>query len=107
MVVHVDNAPVHHSKTAQNCLEHSTLPKFLCPLHLGHIFLLDFYLLEKRKSALMGQQIPDEINLLEIVTRISDVISMKNCRLSFAVGLNLSKTSLTQMKTIYPSEYFD
>jgi hypothetical protein len=75
MVVHVDNAPVHHSKMIQNFFEHSPLKKFPYPLDLPDISPLNFYLFGKIESAPIGQAIPDEIAFLVIVTQILNGIS--------------------------------
>jgi hypothetical protein len=75
LVAHLDNAPVHHSKITQNLFEHSPLKKPPCPISLTHISRLDFYLFGKIKSVLIGQETPDEIGLLEIVTHILDGMS--------------------------------
>jgi hypothetical protein len=75
LVVHVGNAPDYHSKVTYNFFEHSWLKKLPCPLYLPGISLLDLYLFGKIKSSLIGQQIPDEIDLIEIVTQFLDGIS--------------------------------
>jgi hypothetical protein len=91
LIVHVDNAPVHHSKMTQNFLEHRTLMKFTFLLNWAHISPLDFYLLEKRKNALIWQQIPDEIDLLEIMTRIVDWMCPKHhwCKWRLHIRVNI------------------
>jgi hypothetical protein len=81
--MHVDSAPVHHSKITQTFLEHRPLMKLICLLYLAHISPLYFYLFEKTKRSLIGQQIPDEIDLLEIMIRIVDLISDEELQANF------------------------
>jgi hypothetical protein len=67
----------------QNFLEQSPLKKLPCPLYLLAISPLNFYLFGKRKSAVIWQEMPDEIGLLEIVTQILDGISNEELRAIF------------------------
>jgi hypothetical protein len=50
-----------------------------------------FCLCGKVKGALIGQEIPDEISLLEAVTAILNGISTEELQRAFAVGSNTSK----------------
>jgi hypothetical protein len=66
----VDNAPAHNSKMTQNFFEHNLLKKLLRPLYSPDFSLSDFYLFREIKSTLTGQEIFDEVGLLEIVPEI-------------------------------------
>jgi hypothetical protein len=79
----LDNAPVHHSKMTLHFFEHSPLKTFPCSLYLRNISLFDFYLFEKVKNALIGQEIPDEIDILEIGTQILDGFSDEELQVVF------------------------
>jgi hypothetical protein len=91
----------------QNFFKHSPLKKLPYPLYFAGTSLSDIFLFGKIRSVLIRQETSDEIGLLEILTQILYGISDENCRLSFAVGLNLSKTSLMQIETRYLSKYCD
>jgi hypothetical protein len=75
LIVHIDNASAHKASVAQNFFEHNPLKRFSHPQYSPDIFPSDFYLFRKMKSALTGQEIFDEIDLLELVTEILSGIS--------------------------------
>jgi histone-lysine N-methyltransferase SETMAR len=75
LMVHVDNAPVHNSRMTRNFLEHNPLKKLPHPPYSPDISSWDFCLFGKVKGALIGQDIPDEISLLDAVTEILNRIS--------------------------------
>jgi histone-lysine N-methyltransferase SETMAR len=75
LVVHLDNASAHNARVTENFFEHSP-PKRLPPSpYSPDISPSDFYRFGKVKSALIGQEIPDEIGLHEAVTEILGGIS--------------------------------
>jgi hypothetical protein len=57
-----------------NLFEHHSLKKLPWPLYLPDISPLDFCVFGKRKSVLIWHEIPDEIDLLEIMTQLLDGI---------------------------------
>jgi hypothetical protein len=59
----------------QNFFEHNPLKRFPHPPYSQDISLSDFSLFGKVKNALIGQEISDEIDLLELVTEILSGIS--------------------------------
>jgi hypothetical protein len=73
--VHIDNAPTHNSKTTQNFFGQNPLKKLSHPSYSRDISPSDFYLFGKVKNALIGLEIPDEIDFLESVTEILNGIS--------------------------------
>jgi hypothetical protein len=75
LVVHIDNALAHNSRMTQNLFGYNPLKRLPHPLYSPDISLLDFYLFGKVRSALIGREIPDEIDLLEAVTDILNGIS--------------------------------
>jgi hypothetical protein len=72
LVIHAENAPIYHSKMTHYFFEYIPLKKLPYPLYLRDVSPLDFYLFGKRNSALIRQEISDEIGLHEIVTQISE-----------------------------------
>jgi hypothetical protein len=75
LVVHIDNVPVHNSKMNQNFFEQNSLKRLPNPLYSPDIPQLDFHLFGNVKGALIGQEIPDEIDRLEAVIDILNGIS--------------------------------
>jgi hypothetical protein len=67
----------------QNFFEYSPLNKLPCSFYFPDISLFDFYLFGKIQSTLIGQEIPDEIDLLEIVIQILDGISNEKLQAIF------------------------
>jgi hypothetical protein len=74
-LVHLGNTATHNPKVTQNIFEHSPLKKLPQPPYSSNISPSDFYLFGKAKNSLIGQEIPDEIGLLEIVMDILDRVS--------------------------------
>jgi hypothetical protein len=75
LIVHIDNAPAHNSRVTQNLFGHKLLKRLPHPPYSHDISLSDFHLLGKVKRALIGREIPDEIDLLAAVTEILNSIS--------------------------------
>jgi hypothetical protein len=75
LVVYIDNVPVHNSRMTQDFFGHNPLKKLQHPSYSPDISLSDFYLFGKVESALIGREIPNEIDLLEVVTEIWNRIS--------------------------------
>jgi hypothetical protein len=96
LVVHIDNAPADNSRTTQNFFGHGPLNRLPWPLSSFDISSSDFHLFGKVQSTLIRQEISDEIDLLQAVTRFRMAFQMLNCNASFGVGSNLSKGWLTQ-----------
>jgi transposase len=92
-VVHVDididNGSTHNARVRQNIFEHNPLKTLRHPPYSPDISPSDLYfdLLGKVKNALIGREISDEVDLLEVVTEILSLSSLTNCTLSFPVGL--------------------
>jgi hypothetical protein len=72
---HADNAPPNISRMTQNIFGHNSLKRLRHPPYSPNICPSDFSLFGKVKSALVGQEAPDEIHLLEAVTEILNGIS--------------------------------
>jgi hypothetical protein len=70
LVVHIDNASAHNAKVTQHFFERNPLKRLPQPPYSPDISPSDFYLFGKGKSALIGQEIPDETALFEAVTEI-------------------------------------
>jgi hypothetical protein len=70
LVVHIDSASAQDARVIQNFFEHNSLKRLPQPPYSPDISPSDFYLFEKVKNALIGQEIPDEPALLEAVTEI-------------------------------------
>jgi histone-lysine N-methyltransferase SETMAR len=66
LMVHVDNAPAHNSRMTQNFFQNNPLKSLLHPPYSPNLSPSDFF--EKVKGGLIGQEIPDEISLLDAVT---------------------------------------
>jgi hypothetical protein len=58
----------------QNFFGHNPMKRFLYPLYFPDVSPSEFYLFRKVKHSLIGQEIPDEIDLLEVATQISNGI---------------------------------
>jgi hypothetical protein len=69
LVLHIDNAPAHNAKMTRDSFEHNPLKKFQHPLTPPLSSIRPLYI-RKVKGALVGREIPDEINLLEAVIEI-------------------------------------
>jgi histone-lysine N-methyltransferase SETMAR len=73
-VVHIDieNASAPNARVTQNFFEHNPLKRLPHPPYSPDISPSDFsfYLFRKVKNALIGREISDEIDLLEVVTEI-------------------------------------
>jgi hypothetical protein len=66
----MDNAPAHNLRITQNCFGHNPLTQLLHPLYFPDVTASHFYLFGKVKSSLIWRAVPDEIDLLEGVTKI-------------------------------------
>jgi hypothetical protein len=75
LVVHIDNVLASNSKMTQDVFGRNPLNRVRRLPYSSDISPSDFYLFEKAKSVLVGQEIPDEIDLLEAVSGILKVIS--------------------------------
>jgi hypothetical protein len=73
LMVHVDNAPAHNSRMTPNFFKHNQLKRLPHPRYSPDISPWDSFS-GKGKEALIGQEIPDEINLLNAVTVILNEI---------------------------------
>jgi hypothetical protein len=73
--VGLDNASAHNSRVTQNFFGHNPLKRLVHPSCSCDISPSDFSLFGKVKSALIGWEIADEINLLEALTEILNGIS--------------------------------
>jgi hypothetical protein len=68
--MHVDNALVHNSRITQDFFRHNPLKRLPYPLDSPDISSSNFYLFGKVKRVVIGREIRDEIDLLEVVTEI-------------------------------------
>jgi hypothetical protein len=69
------NADAHNSKMTQNFFGHKTLKRLSYPPYSPDIYISDFSLFGKVNRALIEREIPDEIDLLEVVTETLNGIS--------------------------------
>jgi hypothetical protein len=83
LIIHVDNAPAHNSRMTQNFSVHNPLKRLPHPVYSPDISPSDFYLFWKVKGALIGQESPDEVSLLDIVTEILNGFSTNELQRSF------------------------
>jgi hypothetical protein len=75
LVVHIDNASARDARVTQNFFEHDSLQRLPQPPYSPNISPSDLYLFGKVKNALIGQEIPDDIALLELVMAMLGGIS--------------------------------
>jgi hypothetical protein len=94
-MIHVDNGPAHNSRMTWNFFEHDQLKRLLHPPYLPDISPSDFYLFGKAKRALIGQYIPDEINLLDAVAEILSGISSDELQHVFRSWIECVENALT------------
>jgi histone-lysine N-methyltransferase SETMAR len=73
-MVHVENAPAQNPRMTRNFLQHNPLERLPHPPYSPDVSPSDCYLWES-KGTLIGQEIPDEIGLLDAVTEILNGIS--------------------------------
>jgi hypothetical protein len=71
----MDNPSCRDARVTQNFFEHNPLKRLSQPPYSPDISPLDFELFGEVKNALIGQEIPDKIALLEAVTEILGGIS--------------------------------
>jgi hypothetical protein len=83
LVVHIANASAHNARVTQNFFEHNPLKRLPHPPYSPDISPSDFYLFGKMKNTLIGGEIFDEIDLLEVVTEILSGISHHELRAVF------------------------
>jgi transposase len=83
IVVDIDNASAHNARVTRNFFEHNPLKRLRHPPYSRDISPSDFYLFGKMKNALIGREISDEIDLLEVVTEILSGISHDEWRAVF------------------------
>jgi hypothetical protein len=70
LVVHIDSAPAHNSRMTHNSFEYNLPKKFPHPRYSSDICPSDFYLFGRLNGALIGREIPDEIDFLEAATAL-------------------------------------
>jgi hypothetical protein len=73
--MHIDNAFTHNSWMTRDFVGHHPLKRLQHPPYSPDISPSDFYLFGNVKSALIDQEIPDEINIHEAVTEIGNDVS--------------------------------
>jgi hypothetical protein len=74
-VMHIDNAPARNSRMTPNFFGHNLLKELLNPTYSPNISPPHFDLFGKVRIALIGREIPDEIDFLESVTQILNGIA--------------------------------
>jgi hypothetical protein len=92
--VHIDNAPIHSSRITQNFFGYNPLKRFPRPSFSTDVFLSDFDLCGKVKSALIWREIPDESDLLEAVTEILNDISDDELQCFFRSWIECAKRAI-------------
>jgi hypothetical protein len=83
LVVNLGNTATHNAKVTRDFFQYGPLKRLPEPPHSLDISASDFYLFGKVKNALIGQAIPDQIGLLEILTDILDGISSDELQAAF------------------------
>jgi hypothetical protein len=76
---------------SQNLVRHNSLKRFPRPPHSLDVFPSGFSLFMKVKTALIGREIPGEINLLEAVTGILNSLSDAELQRVFRSWINMLK----------------
>jgi hypothetical protein len=92
-------------KDGSRLFRHNPLRRLLNSLYSPDIFLSDCDRFGKVKTALIGPEIPDEIDILEAVREFWMVFQVLNCNASFEVGSNVLKRSLMRDVIICPSKH--
>jgi hypothetical protein len=80
----------------QDLFRHTLLKKLLYPPYYPEFSPSDFYLFGKRKSALIGREIRDEIDLLELIAEILNDISDTRLQRVFRNWIERVEGRLTQ-----------
>jgi hypothetical protein len=104
-MVHVDNAPDHNSRMTRNFFEHNPLKRHAHRLYSPDICCSDIYLFGKVNGARTGQEIPDEISLLDAVTEYLNGISTEELQRVFHSWIERVKNLITAEGEIDPSKY--
>jgi hypothetical protein len=94
-MVHVDNAPPYASRMTRSFLTHNPLKRLPHPPYSPDISPSDFYLFGQVKGTLIGQEIPDEINLLDAVTEFSNEISTHQSQRVFRSWIERVENAIT------------
>jgi hypothetical protein len=105
LMVHVDNAPAHNSRTTRNFLEHNPLKRLPHPTDSPDISPSDFCLFGKVKRTLIGQNIPDETSLLDAVTEILNGISTDELQRVFRSWIERVENVIPAEGAIHPRKY--
>jgi histone-lysine N-methyltransferase SETMAR len=100
LVVHIGNTPAHNSRMTQNLCGHNPLKRLPHPPYSPDIYPSDFYLFEKAKSALIGREVPDEIDLLTEVTETLSGMSDAELQRIFRSWIERVKKLETQEERI-------
>jgi hypothetical protein len=90
LVVQIDTASAHNARVTQNFFEHKPLERLPHPPDSPDIFPSDFDLFKKVKNALIGQEISDGMDLLEVVTEILSAICHDELQAVFRSWIGLS-----------------
>jgi hypothetical protein len=95
LMLHIDNAPVHNPIMTRDFFEHNPQKRLPHPAYSPDISPSDFYLFGKVKGALIRQEIPDEISLLNAVTDILNGISTDKLQHIFRSWIECVETVMT------------
>jgi hypothetical protein len=76
----------------QHFFEHNPLKRLVHPPYSPDISPSDFYLFDKIKSQLIGQESPDEIGLFEAVSDILNAISAAELQRVFRSWIDRTET---------------
>jgi histone-lysine N-methyltransferase SETMAR len=104
-MVHADNAPAHNSRMMQNFFEHNPLKRLPHPPYSPDISSSDFYRFGKGQEALIGHEIADEINLLEVVTENLTGTSTDGLQRVFLSWIESVENVITAEGALDPSQY--
>jgi hypothetical protein len=94
-MVHVDNAPAHNSRVTRNFFEHNPLKRLAHQPYSPDISPSDICLFGKVRGAPSGQEVPDDISLLDAVTEFLDEISTEELQHVFHIWIERVENGIT------------
>jgi hypothetical protein len=89
----------------RNFFEHNPLKRFPHPPDSPDISPLDFYLFEKVKGALIGQEISDKIGFFDLVAEMLNGISADQLRRACPSWIERVENLITVEGATHPSKY--
>jgi hypothetical protein len=106
LMVQVNNAPAHNSRMTRNFFEHNPLKGLPHSPYSPDISPSALCLFGKVKEALIGQEIPNEISLLDAVTEILNGISTDEGQRVFRSWIERVENVITAEGTMHSSKYY-